>query len=356
MTFQKKKVLAILGILIIIIAGAGVLLKKRNAGKYIFDKDDGISMSDLNSLRQKIDFEGVDPSQMGITGKVNQPEHGKSEKESSDWSDGRGPMVLKYFRFLQSKYNSATNLAGHCSEVWKYLISVMPQNEAERIYAIYKKYLDCEIELAKKISEFGQPKTLDEILDRLSKVQDFRRNMLGEEMADGLYGAEIKAREYSLRRGSIVSNNELYGVEKENSLKELTSDMWEENAEQVQSIQTPYNKYREKLEIYSKDLNEMGSEEEREEKIAEFRQQFFSSDTLARLEDIDRQIKSEKESESQYREKEAEIMASANLSEKDKKEAIESLQTRYFREESEAFKRREEIRHGGEEIRAKYSR
>lgn len=68
-----------------------------------------------------------------------------------------------------------------------------------------------------------------------------------------------------MRRGSIVNNNELYGVEKENSLKELTSDMWEENAEQVQSVQTPYNKYREKLEIYSKDLNELGPEEEREE-------------------------------------------------------------------------------------------
>lgn len=36
----------------------------------------------------------------------------------------------------------------------------MPQKEAEIIYAKYKKYLDCEIELAKKISEFGQPKTL----------------------------------------------------------------------------------------------------------------------------------------------------------------------------------------------------
>lgn len=356
MTFQNKKVLAILGILIIIFAGAGVFLKKRNAEKYIFDKDDGISMSDLNRLRQKIDFEGVNPSQIGITGKVNQPEQGKSEKESSDWSDGRGPMVLKYFRFLQSKYSSATNLADHCSEVWKYLISVMPQKEAEIIYAKYKKYLDCEIELAKKISEFGQPKTLDEILDRLSKVQDFRRKMLGEEMADGLYGAEIKAREYSLRRGSIVNNNELYGVEKENSLKELTSDMWEENAEQVQSVQTPYNKYREKLEIYSKDLNELGSEEEREEKIAEFRKQFFSADTLARLEDVDLQIKSEKASESQYREKEAEISTSANLSEKDKKEAIESLQTRYFGEESEAFKRREAIRQGGEEIKMGYSR
>lgn len=359
MNSRNKKILALLGLVIIIAAGTGIFLKKRSAEQYIFDKDDGIGMNDVNSLRRSVDFEGVNPSEIGFPDKLaseNQKGHGASEKAVSEWSDGRGAMVLKYFRFLQSRFNSATNLATHCSEVWKYLLSVMPKNEAEKIFAMYRKYLDCEIEMAKKVSEMGQPKTLDEILERLAKVQNVRRQMLGDEMADGLYGAEIKTREYSLRRGSIVSNNDLYGSEKENEIQKLTSDMWEENAEQVQSVQSPYNKYREKLEIYRKDLNEMGSEVDREEKITEFRKQFFTPETVAKLEDVDRQIKSEKASESQYREKEAEVRASASLSEKEKREVLESLQARYFGEDSEAFKRREAIRQGGEELRAKYAR
>lgn len=359
MNFKNKKVLALLGMIIILIAGTGIFLEKRSSAEYIFDKDDGIGMNDVQKLRENVNFEGLNPSEMLVPVKskaIAQSGLDSSEKTDSEWSDGRGPMVLKYFRFLQSKFNSATNLATHCSEVWNYLISAMPQQEAERIFAIYRKYLDCEIQLATKVSEMGQPKTLNEILDNLAQVQDFRRQMLGDEMADGLYGAEIKTREYSLRRGSIVGDNDLYGADKEDAIKRLTSDMWAESSEQVQAVQTPYNRYREKLEIYRKDFNEMGSEEEREERISEFRNQFFSPETVARLESVDMQIKSEKATESLYREKEAEVKSSASLSEKEKKETLESLQARYFGEDSEAFKRREAIRLGGEELRARYAR
>lgn len=353
MNSKKKKALALLGLIIVLIAGTGIFLKKRNSVEYIFDKDDGIGMNDVHKLREKVDFEGVNPSKMAFPVK---PTAESSDEIVSEWSDGRGAVVLKYFKFIQSKFNASTNLATHSNDVWSYLLSAMPKKEAEKIFAMYKKYLDCEIGLATKVSEMGQPKTLNEILDNLAKVQDYRRQILGNEMADGLYGAEIKTREYSLRRGSIVGNNELYGADKENAIQQLTSDMWEESSEQVQAVQTPYNRYKEKLEIYRKDFKEMGSEEEREEKISEFRNQFFSSETVARLENVDMQIKSEKAAESLYREKETEINASTSLSEKEKKETIESLQTKYFGEDSEAFKRREAIRLGGEELRARYAK
>lgn len=356
---NRKKILAVMGIVLIFGAGTWLFLNNRNSDRYIFDKKDGIGMEEVHTLRNSVDFDGMNPSEVGINAIKNlSSQVGEKTKDANkiDLSYGRGPMVLKYFRFLQTKFKMSSNVATHCSDIWKYLLSVMPKNEAEKIFAAYRKYLDCEIELSKKVQELGQPKNLDEVLEMLAKVQDFRREMLGDEMADGLYGAEVKTREYALRRGSIVSDKKLYGEEKENQIASLTSDMWSESPEKVQSIQPPYNRYREKLEIFSRDLSELGSEEEREERVAEFRKEFFSPDTVARLDDVDKQIKSEKIIESQYRQKESEVMSSVSMNEKEKKEVIETLQARYFGDDAESFRRREAMRKGREDMNTKYAR
>lgn len=356
MNLNKKKFLALMGIILVIAAGTWIFFKDRNNTGYIFDKDDRVGMVDVHTLRRQVDFEGTNVKEAGIHSSVGSAYSEKENEAELDLSGGRGPMVLKYFRFLQSKFSSSSNIATHCSDIWKYLISVMPKGEAERIFAAYRKYLDCEIELSNKLKDIRQPKNIDEVIAVLSKVQDFRRSMLGEEMADGLFGAEVKTREYALRRGSIVADKNMYGKEKENRIENLTSDMWSEDQDQVQSVQPSYNRYREKMEIYSRDLIEMASDDDRQAAIAEFRKEFFTPDVVARLEETDRQIKSEKTAESQYRQKESEVMASASMGDDEKKEVIEGLQSRYFGDDAEAFRRREAIRKGGEEIMARYTR
>lgn len=353
MNKKAKTASGITGIILIFLIGYQIVVKNRLSDDYIFDKDSSIGMADVKGLREPVDFNGLSPAAAGI--KV--PGNGKpGDATTLDWSGGKGTMVLKYFRFIQSKFNTSTNIISHCEDVRKYLLSVMPKDEAEKVFGMYKKYLDCEIELSKKLSEIGQqPKSIDEILEKLAVVHELRREMLGPEMADALFGAEIKSREYSLRRGAIVADKDMRGEEKEKALASLTSDMWSENAEQVQSIQNPYNRYMEKLEIYKRDLAEMPSDEEKNAKISDIRKQVFPPETVAKLEEVDAKIEADKATENSYREKEKAIMA-ADMTEQAKQAAIDKLRTDLFGEDKEAFIRREAIRKGSQEAMEKNGR
>ncbi len=345
---KKMKIAAVSALVLVIATGAIFFFPDKKENRHIFGRNDGIGMDDVNKLKKNIDFEGMNPVSVVFREKT-----GPQKPEAGiDFSEGRGIMLLKYFRFLQNKFSKSENLATHCADIWRYLISVMPEDDAEKMYAIYRKHLECEIELAKRISGAGQPETLEEILAGMEKIHDFRRSMLGSEMADGLFGAETKTREYALRRGAVVGDPGLSGEEKESLIEQLTSEMWEDSSEKVQSVQGQYNRYRESLEIYRKDMNEMSSDEERSEKVAEIRQKYFTPEVVARLEEVDRNIQSEKETETLYRQQETRITESASLNDDEKKEAVETLQAIFFGNEAEAFRRREAIRLAGEEMQA----
>ena len=74
----------------------------------------------------------------------------------------------------------------------------------------------------------------------------------------------------------LVNNEDLYGAEKEEQLKKLNEDMWGDEATAVEDMPKPYTKYKERLEIYSKDMSEMDPET-RSEKIKEIRNSFTQS-------------------------------------------------------------------------------
>ena len=136
----------------------------------------------------------------------------------------------------------------------------MSSDEAEKLFAVYKTYMQYQMGLADKTKSWGTPSSPEDAIAFLHKLQDYRRDVFGKDAADALFGTSVKAEEYPIRRGMIVGDKELYGAEKEKRLKDLNKNMWGEEAEAVDAYAKPYSKYQEKLQIYEKDLAELPSE------------------------------------------------------------------------------------------------
>jgi lipase chaperone LimK len=265
-------------------------------------------------------------------------------------SDGTATeKTLELFRFLERRFavKSIHELAEHFNKVQKYLDARFNKTDASRLFEMYKKYMECMIELVNNPKY--RAKTLDPepLLVLLYKGQSFRRDQLGKETADVLFGREVKEKEYLLRRSLIIGDNTLYGKDKESRLQRLKYDMWDDEAISNGADNNPYNRYQFKLILYQKDLSEM-SEENRQIKIEEFRREFFSNEQIKRLREADKQITKEKENMERYRAAEKKILDSSNLTEKEKDKRIKALQNKFFGKEAEAFRRREIIYKGVE--------
>mgnify|MGYP006283698847 CR=1 FL=1 len=256
--------------------------------------------------------------------------------------------TIKFFKHLQQKYKDMP-LEKHLETVRKYLLSIMNKDRAESIFALYKKFTMYEIKLADEMKNWENPGSTTEMLRYLRNLQDFRRQYFGDEVADLLFGPQVKSQEYQIRRSAIVRNDDLYGAEKEKKLQELNSQMWDNTGDAITSMQEPYEQYQEKLEIYQKDLGEL-SGPEKEQKIDDFRREFFTPETIERLEKVDQQLAAEKQTEEKYRQAEQKVMSDPNLTASEKDDRIRELQKEYFGEQAEAFRRREAIKEGSRQF------
>jgi lipase chaperone LimK len=204
--------------------------------------------------------------------------------------------TLDLFRFLEKEFTvkSLNELNDHFNKVEQYLNSKLSESEARKLYEIYQNYLRCQIAFVNDPQY--RPKTADphHLLILLISAQNYRREKLGKETADALFGNEVKENEYFFRRAIIIGDSTLYGKEKENRLQKLKTDMWGDEEISIGEDCNPYNRYQLKLQLYQKDLSEM-SEGERKLKIEEFRKEFFSKGQLKRLRGVDDQIVKEAE-------------------------------------------------------------
>ena len=265
-------------------------------------------------------------------------------------SDGTATgKTLELFRFLQQRFavKSINELEEHFNKVRQYLDGRLSASDASRLFEMYKKYMECVIEIANN-PKYGV-KTPDPklILILLYKGHNFRRDRLGKENADALFGMDVKEREYLLRRSLIIGDNTLYGKEKENRLQELKSDMWSDAVISIGEDNVPYNRYQLKIQLYRKDLAEWG-ERERKLKIEEFRKEFFSKEQIKRLREVDDQIAKEKTNIERYRASEKNISNLKNMTQEEKDKKIKTLQDEFFGGEADAFRRREAMRKGAE--------
>ncbi len=328
---NKKKLIAFAGIVVLAIIIVTLSLRKKGGEGFVIDQNQSIKLKDIEMYYGKVDFNDDAVKDYFADSVIN-------------------PYTLKFFMTMDEKFKDSKNLEDHFDRARQYLYSVMPSEEADRVFALYKAYMNYQISLAEKTKEWGTPSTAEEAIALLHKLQEYRREVFGRENADALFGVSVKAQEYPLRRGAIIADKDLYGAEKEKKLKELNKAMWGDEANSVEGYAKPYTRYQEKLKIYQKDLSEMKTGDERQARIKQFREEIFSEDQVKRLDEVDRVIAVEQKKEDNYRALEERIKSDPNLDRDEKEQKIRELQDRTFGDDADAFRRRRAIERGLEQV------
>lgn len=301
--------------------------------EYISSNSNELSYDDVRDYLKKVDFNNVKTKEYFKDNLINK-------------------YTLKFFKYLQTTFKDMT-LEQHLEAVRKYLYDSMDSESADKLLDIYKKFLDYENRLASDLNNTKNLKTTEDFLDVLIKMRKLQVEIFGEKNADIIFGAELKAQEYPIRRSGIINDNSLYGKEKEERIKKLNKEMWGVDGEEFEANRKPYTRYTEKIETYSKDLSEM-SDVEKVQKVKQFREEIFSPEIVKRLEDVDNLLEAEKQKELAYQASENEIMNNNNLSEKEKKDMIYNLQNETFGDQADSIRRREQMESGKQELINKY--
>lgn len=251
------------------------------------------------------------------------------------------PYTLKLFMTLDDRFKDSQTVEELMVKAKDYLYSIMSSHEeADRVFAVYKKYMDCQLGVGEIFKASGAPKTPEEAIEFLQKMQDFRREVMGAEDADALFGDNVMAEEYSIRRKMIINDDQMTGPQKEEMLNDLKREMWGDEASLADDNLETLTRYNEKLTMYKNELDSIGSDEERKDKIKKFREEFFSAEEIGRLEEADKLIADEKKKENDYFRKENAIYGDNSMSALEKEQKIIELQDKVFGNEAEAFRRR----------------
>jgi lipase chaperone LimK len=325
---KRNKIIAVIGValaVIITVIIAVIMTRGKKQEGYVFDRNSKIGMKDVQIYLGQNEFKADDVRDYFKKDVINS-------------------YTLKYFLFLDDKFKDSRNPEELLQSVREYLATIMPQDEADKLFAVYKIYVYYQRDIHDKMTTWGRPSTPEEAIDYLHKLQDYRRKVFGDENADTLFGPIVKLQEYPIRRGMIIGNQDLYGAEKEKRLNDLKKDMWGEEADTVDNDTEPLDRYQEKLKIYQKDMAEMTSDEERQAKTRQFREEIFTPEQMKRLDDVDRAAAEEKKNERDYYAQENDIKNDNNLDADEKAQKIRELQDQMFESEAEAFRRRQIVK------------
>jgi lipase chaperone LimK len=317
--------------------------EEKQQAAYIFDRSHPVSFKDIADARGAIETDlekaSLAAARPGVLEKSDLEKYFAGEFVVT-------PYTLQYFIHLTSLFKDAASLEEALELAREFIFSQMPPDQAQKVFALYQKYLETELALAETQRDWGVPQTIDEVIDLLRQIQDFRRERLGKDVADALFGPDIKVREYALRRGAIVRDEELYGAQKQALISGLSQDMWGQEAGIVDSYHTPYNRYQEKLEMYKRDLAEIASPEAAKSLIREFREEFFTPEQVLALDEVDLQIAQEEQTLADFEQARQQILDSPDLSDEEKQGRVSQLIDSTFGEEAQAFLRREAMEEG----------
>lgn len=179
-----------------------------------------------------------------------------------------------YFRFLQTEFHAGATLQANTEAIHQHLLSSLPKDEAEKLFALYQKFVDFEFSVGDKAKDWKMPETPGETLALIGKMQKLQQQHFGEENADLLFGGELKTMEYNARRAGIFNDTDAPGAEKEAMLKKLATDMFGPEGATLDEKKNPYNLFEEKLLVYKNDLDKM-EPLEREKMIKGFREKYL---------------------------------------------------------------------------------
>jgi lipase chaperone LimK len=300
---------------------------------YISGNSNELSYTDVRDYLKNVDFSGTKSRDYFKDNLVNK-------------------YTLKFFKFLQETFKNMS-YEQHLESVRKYLNDSMDPESADKLLDIYKMFLEYENKLTAEINNVKDLKTTDDFLNVLLKMRKLQVEIFGEKNADIIFGASLKSQEYPIRRAGIINDQSLYGKEKEEKIRKLNKEMWGNDGDELEKNRKPYTQYTEKIEMFSKDLNEM-ADNARILKIKQFREEMFSPEIVQRLEEVDNLMETEKQKELLYLSNLNEITDNKELTEKEKKVKIYDLQNKVFGEEADSVRRKEEMDAGKSDMMSKY--
>ncbi len=305
-----------------------------SSDEYISKDSGAIKYSDVKEYLSKVDFSSKNSTELFKGGVVNK-------------------YTLKFFKYLQTRYKDL-DYDAHIEAVKNYLYSAMDSAEADKLLELYKKYIEYEKVMAAELNSAGELKSTDDYLNILKKMKALQVELFGKENAEILFGTMMKAQEYPVRRGGIINDNTLYAAEKEKRLQKLNADMWGDEGSMIESSRKPYVAYTETLSLYSKDFSEM-SDSMKQQKISEIRKNIFPPDVVERLEDVDRNLESDKKRDEQYQKDYSNIMNNTELSGDEKNSQVKALQDKVYGEEADSVRRMEDMSKGKDDLKKKYN-
>ena len=334
----KKRIIIIISVLAACLVIIKVLSRNTvdDLETYISPPADKIAYDDVRDYLRKMDFSRI--------------------KESGYLKSGKtvNRHTVRFFKYIQGMFKDKS-YEDHIAAVREYFMSVMEPEEADKLLVYYQKFLKYEDEAASVINSEGKLESPGDYLRILSRLKKLQVSFFGKEDAEILYGAEIKAREYPVRRGAIMYDSSLYGKDKEKRIAELNSDMWGDQAEEIENSRKPYIKYQEKLSLYDRDLKDM-NETTRGVKIREFREEIFPPDVVERLNAVDKILEAESDQNRAYKFGYEKIVNDSTLNDAEKQQKITELQNTIYGEQAESIRQIEEMERGKQELLNEYTK
>gem|GEM_PF-3782084 len=248
--------------------------------------------------------------------------------------------LLQQFNKILSRFKSSYNTSVHFEEVLAYLKENYPKKQAEAVFNLYTEFVNCSQELSNRLQAFPMVTTKDEILQRLDYISEFRQDYLGKELYDVLYKEEELRKKYSIEKNYILNSKDLYSYEKENRLKEIDEKY------DIGKVETKssYQKYREALNLYKKDISELTQENQQKEK-EKLREKYFSKESLEKRDSLIKDQEKYKASVESFRKEKKRLLSDKDLSKEKKESAISEIKQEIFtKEEAKRFERTESLK------------
>ncbi len=251
--------------------------------------------------------------------------------------------TLDFFRYMDDLFKDSQDLNDNLNRARQYLNSVLPPEQAEKMLDLYQKHLTIQIDSYDPKRDKEIPRTPEEAIANLYKLQESRRVIFGRENADIIFGNSVRAEEYNIRRNAIITDSNMTGLEKERQLSILNESIWGTDTAPFEVNIMPYQQYQSKLQLYSKDFSDLHTEEEKEALRQQLQRQTLSPEDIQKLADVDRDLAEEKRTKEQYYTREKEILNDPSIGQETKDMKIRELQDATFGEEAEALRRRQAI-------------
>lgn len=223
---------------------------------------------------------------LGLSFSGEQPIDVNDDIHFQKWfnKDVTNEHTVDLFKFLQMRF-PGTNFEDHYREVYQYLLSKFGEQKAQALLALYKKYTEYERDLPrqKELWDRERPRNTEDAMALLRDIQKHREEVFGKEVADEIFGEEMRLYEYQLRRNDII-NGGASGREKEAAIKGLQRELW--NSEGERLTLSEFDQYELKQKLYAKELA-AASPEQRQTMLKQFRQQLFTPEEAARLDELE---------------------------------------------------------------------